>query len=346
MKHKFVFPLVFALLLALTACGPAATAEPTATTAPTETAVPPTATLLPTDIPPPEPTATNTATPKPTNTPRPTSTPRPPAQELSFDWLLSPEEVAPLAETLDIFNIRINDDAPGQYRVCREFLGDSVSANPNVIFHCIFTSQPGYPLDSIIADMFESGQIFPDEVLVESTLVLEDDFAVYVGTFPNGHVVIDLFLLHDGLFYWSSVTFVHQGGVTPVEVYKENPELFDAFLIGMINLMIAKAEGTAPAETPTPIAGCRIDSVTPVAGAAEPTYTFVASGFAPNEFLVISLTDTATGGGTIAFGSADAQGQIEIAINFAVAAGATAPTSLELKVGTAACSPSQIVTWP
>jgi hypothetical protein len=344
MKHKIVFPLVMVLFMALTACQPAATAEPTATTAPTETAVPPTATPLPTDTPTPQPTATATAT--ATRTPRPTSTPRPPDQDLSFDWLLTPEEVAPLAETLDIVNIRINDDTPGQYRVCREFLGDSVSANPNVIFHCIFTSEPGYPLDSIIADMFESGQIFPDEVLVESTLVLEDDFAVYVGTFPNGHVVIDLFLLHDGLFYWSSVTLVHPGGVTPVEVYKENPELFDAFLIGMINLMIAKAEGTAPAETPTPVAGCRIDSVTPVAGAAEPTYTFVASGFAPNEFLAISLTDTATGGGTIGFGSADAQGQIETAINFAVAAGATAPTSLELKVRTAACSASQIVTWP
>jgi hypothetical protein len=193
-------------------------------------------------------------------------------------------------------------------------------------------------MDAIIEDLYASGQLFPFEEQVETSLNLDGEYALFTGMAENGHSLYDLFLYQDGLLYWAGISLGTPAGETPLSHYEKNREVIDTYLIDVIHLMIGKATGV-------PVAGCQVVSAEPVAGADTPTFTIVATGFEPNDVLAISLMDASSGGmGTLLFGSATADGKLEG--DLAWAGTGTTPTNLVLLIKSSTCQISQELTWP
>lgn len=157
-----------------------------------------------------------------------------------LDALVTASELEPLSEALGIVAWEMVQETPGENRVCRTFQGQSWSAIPNEGMNCIFDIAPGSGLDNIANSFLESGQLFPDEKPVVSTLSIPYEHAIYVGTHPNGHTVIDLFVIKDGLLYWSSVTVGTRVGVTPELTYQSYSDIINEFLYEVVKVNLSR----------------------------------------------------------------------------------------------------------
>jgi hypothetical protein len=157
-----------------------------------------------------------------------------------LDALVTASELEPLSETLGIVGWEMVRETPGENRVCRTFQGYSWSATPNEGMNCIFGIAPGARLNDIGNSFLESGQLFPDEKPVVSTLNIPYEHTIYVGTHSNGHTVIDLFVIKDGLLYWSSVTVGTPAGVSPELNYQSYSEFIDQFLYEVVKINFGK----------------------------------------------------------------------------------------------------------
>jgi len=113
-----------------------------------------------------------------------------------------------------------------------------------------------------------------------------------------------------------------------------------------------KASPTRVPPTQPPSPQCRLISISPVAGAATPSYNYRGEGFAPNDLVFASLAYAVTGGGSKVFSiarSTNDQGQVEGNITWSLP-GEPIPTTMTFSLSDlslAGCTTaSQIVTWP
>jgi len=90
--------------------------------------------------------------------------------------------------------------------------------------------------------MYSQGNLLEGSEPVDTSLNLDGEFAVYAGSYPNGHAVFDLIWMKDNLFYWSSVTLGTPAGETPLAVYKSAPQVIDAFLEKVIEINLEKSK--------------------------------------------------------------------------------------------------------
>lgn len=157
-----------------------------------------------------------------------------------LEALVNAGELEPLSQTLGIAAWTLAEETPGENRVCRTFQGQSWSATPNEFLNCIFIITPGTRVEDVGKDFLESGQLFPDEKPVTSTLNIPYEHIIYVGTHSNAHTVIDLFVLKDGLLYWSSVTVGTPLGVTPELNYQSYSSFIDEFLYDVVEINLSK----------------------------------------------------------------------------------------------------------
>ena len=157
-----------------------------------------------------------------------------------LEALVTAGELEPLSETLGIVGWTFIEETPGENRVCRSFQGQSWSSTPNEGLNCIFSITPGTSTEDIGKEFLESGQLFADEKPVTSTLDIPYDHIVYVGTHPNAHTVIDLFVIKDGLLYWASVSVGTPVGVTPELNYQSYNTFIDQFLYEVIQVNFSK----------------------------------------------------------------------------------------------------------
>lgn len=159
----------------------------------------------------------------------------------SLNALVTAQELNGLSAPIGIIEWQLTGETPGEHRVCREFEGVSESFTPNVHMNCIFNAAPGSSMEDIIQSFFESGQLFPDEQAMPVQLDIPYEHALYVGTHPNAHVLVDLFVLKDGRVFWASVTMLSPAGVEPQVTYQEYYEgSVDVFLYEVIKLNMAR----------------------------------------------------------------------------------------------------------
>jgi len=215
--------LALALLVVLVSgCAPATVAATNTASPPTPTIPPPT--LTPSPIPP-------TAKPQSSNT-----------SKLNLDWLLTADEMNSISKGIGVVQWELVDESPGENRICHSFKGQSWSTNPNEALNCVFKIAPGSSFEDIVSSMLSSGQLFPDEKLLPTSLKFEDSFGVFGGTYPNGHGVYDLLLVKSNLLYWVSVTLGRPVGKTTEDLYKENQEVIDTFLSDSITKNLEKSK--------------------------------------------------------------------------------------------------------
>ena len=160
---------------------------------------------------------------------------------LSLDWLVTAEELNSFSTDIGIIEWKATEDTPGENRICRSFQGVSWSVTPNEGLNCIYTISAGSTFADVIDSMFSQGNLLEGSEPVNSTLNLDGEFAVYAGSYPNGHVVFDLIWMKDNLFYWSSVTLGTPAGETPLDVYQSAPEVIDAFLLNVVEINLKKS---------------------------------------------------------------------------------------------------------
>lgn len=161
---------------------------------------------------------------------------------LSLDWLVTADELNSFSTDIGIIDWKLEKDTPGEKRICRTFRGDSWSASPNEGLNCIYTITPGSSFADIIDSMFSEGNLLEGSEPVNSTLKFDGEYAVYAGNYPNGHTVIDLMLIENNLFYWSSVTLGTPAGATPLAVYQSAPQIIDSFLANVVKINLEKTK--------------------------------------------------------------------------------------------------------
>jgi hypothetical protein len=179
----------------------------------------------------------------------PTNSVNPPSPEsgvnggdvnLTLDWLVTADELNSLSTELGIVEWKLTQDTPGEKRICRSFQGVSWSASPNEGLNCIYTIAAGSTFADVIDSMFKDGNLLEGSQPMNSTLSLDGEFAVYAGTFTNGHTVFDLIWIKDNLLYWSSVTLGTPAGETPLNVYQSAPQAIDTFLLKVVEINLEK----------------------------------------------------------------------------------------------------------
>jgi hypothetical protein len=159
---------------------------------------------------------------------------------LTLDWLVTADELNSFSTDLGIVEWKITQDTPGEKRICRSFQGVSWSASPNEGLNCIYTIAAGSNFADVIDSMFKDGNLLEGSQPMNSTLSLDGEFAVYAGTYPNGHAVFDLIWIKDNLLYWSSVTLGTPAGETPLDVYQSAPQAIDTFLLNVVEINLEK----------------------------------------------------------------------------------------------------------
>ena len=161
---------------------------------------------------------------------------------LSLDWLVTAEELNSFSTEIGITEWKATEDTPGEKRICRSFQGVSWSVSPNEGLNCIYTISAGSTFADVIDSMFSQGNLLEGSEPVDTSLSLDGEFAVYAGSYPNGHAVFDLIWMKDNLFYWSSVTLGTPAGETPLAVYQSAPQVIDAFLEKIIEINLEKSK--------------------------------------------------------------------------------------------------------
>lgn len=156
--------------------------------------------------------------------------------------LASAEEMNAASEAVGIVAWELVNETPGENRVCHTFRGQSWSVTPNEATNCIYVTTPGTTLEEATKSFLESGQLFADEKSIESNLYIEHDHILYVGTHPNAHTEIDLFVLKDGLLYWSSATVGSPAGTDPISNYQSYGDAIDTFLYEIIKINISRSQ--------------------------------------------------------------------------------------------------------
>lgn len=157
--------------------------------------------------------------------------------------LVTEQDLNNLSASIAIIDWKLIGESPGEHRVCREFEGISESFTPNVHMNCIYNAVSGSSLDGVIQSFFESGQLFPDEQAMPSNLDIPYDHAIYVGTHPNAHVLVDMLVLKDGRVFWASVTMMSPAGSSPQATYQEYYEGYvDVFLYEVIKLNMSRTQ--------------------------------------------------------------------------------------------------------
>jgi len=203
--------------------------------APAPTPVPSTSTPLPTNTPLP------TDTPVPTNTSVPTKTPIPKSDtptSLKLEWLVTEKDISEFTNDIGIIEWKLNEELPGNNRICRYFAGTSWSVNPNSSGNCINLITAGSPFEDVIASLYDLEILYPTDVKLTPVLSYDHDFALYAYQANNGHMSYNAFLVSDGLLFRSTVTIGSQPGDTPETLFEKHGEIIETFLknILMINL--------------------------------------------------------------------------------------------------------------
>jgi hypothetical protein len=221
----FSFLVVALLVVLVSGCAPA-------TVAPTNTPPPPTSTVLPLTFTPSPLPPTPTVTPQSSNT-----------TKLNLDWLLTADEINSISEGIGVIQWELGDVKSDEYRVCHFFQGQSDSFNPNQALNCVYLISAGSSFDDIVSRMHKAELLFPDEIPLPTSLKFEDDFSVFGGTFPNGHLVYDLLLYKGDLLYWVSVTLGRYSNDTIENIYKKyNQKEIDTFLNDSITINLEKSK--------------------------------------------------------------------------------------------------------
>ncbi len=210
--------------------------------APTNTAIPATAVSTNTPVP------TSTATPLPTNTPTPpTNTPEPsltatntavPPELLDPSQLIVAEELSAITEEFGIVEWQMEEETLWEYRICHTFTGYSWSANPNHAINCVFALAKDATFESTIAAMYEWEILGSSAIELESTLVYENDFALYTDMYEQAYY--DAFLMGDGVLYWISLSIGVPVGYTPETLFAEFGTEIETMIDAMLQINLEK----------------------------------------------------------------------------------------------------------
>ena len=213
--------------------------------APAPTPIPSTSTPLPTNTSLPTNTPLPTNTLAPTNTSVPTKTPIPKSDtptSLKLEWLVTEKDISEFSDDIGIIEWELDEELPGNNRICRIFTGISWSASPNFSMNCINLITPGSTFENVIASMYESGILYTTDIQLKPLLKYEYDFALYTHISDNGHSVFDAFLVSNGLLYRASVSVGTPVTYTPEEVFDDQGEIIETFLKNMLMLNLDKVE--------------------------------------------------------------------------------------------------------
>ncbi|HXQ36596.1 MAG TPA: hypothetical protein VN843_21465 [Anaerolineales bacterium] len=199
--------------------------------APAPTPVPSTSTPLPTNTPLP------TKTPAPTNTSVPTKTPIPKSDtptSLNLEWLVTEKDINEFTNDIEIFEWKLDEELPGNNRICRIFTGTSWSANSNFSMNCLNLITAGSTFEDVIASMYDADILYSTDIQLKPILEYDYDFALYAHSSDNGHSVFDAFLVNNGLLYRASVSVGTPATYTPEKVFDAQGEIIEAFLKNML----------------------------------------------------------------------------------------------------------------
>jgi hypothetical protein len=281
----------------------------------------------------------------PTKTPIPaTDTPA----EINPAWLITDKDLNEFANEIGISNWELGEEQQGNFRICRNFFGTSLSANPNLASNCINRDIPP-TFEELIAFLYEIDVLYPTDINLEPVLSYDHDFALYTFQADNGHSVYMAFLMSDDLLFRATVSVGTGVGSTPETIFDEHGVIIETFLknILMINLERRSnggdvfGEADVYGEAMVSVGPCKFVELGPVEGAEKPTYTFKAVGFLANESLIISLTDPdpAIELSQIILGASDDDGALEFVVEWR-AEGST-PVTLELGILSQHCNIKQ-----
>ena len=203
--------------------------------APATTPVPSTPTPLPTDTPLPKKTLAPTSTSVPTKTAvSPTNT----SLKLNPDWLVTETDLNGFTNDIGIIDWQVTEDIPGNFRICREIIGTSWSANPNLAANCINQVVAGSTFEEVIASMYDSQILYSTDIELTPVLSYDYDFALYTYQADTGHSSYNAFLFNGDLLFRATVTVGTPLGDSPETLFDEQGEIIETFLknILMINL--------------------------------------------------------------------------------------------------------------
>ena len=154
-----------------------------------------------------------------------------------LDWLVTTEELNAFTNEIGILQWELQEELPGQSRVCRMFTGVSWSANPNMSMNCVNSVTPGSTSEDIIESLYDQQILYPTDIVLKP-FVTDSNFALYAHMADNGHAIYDAFLIGDGVIFRASVGVGIPVGYTPEMLFDEQGEVIEAFLnnILLINL--------------------------------------------------------------------------------------------------------------
>ena len=164
----------------------------------------------------------------------PTNTPL----NLNPDWLITETDLNGFTNDIGIIDWQFTKDIPGNYRICRDFIGTSWSANPNLSENCINLISEGSTFKEVIASMYEMQALYSTDIELTPVLSYEYDFALYTYQTDTGQSSYNAFLYNGDLLFRATVTVGTPGGYLPETLFKEQGEIIETFLknILMINL--------------------------------------------------------------------------------------------------------------
>jgi hypothetical protein len=173
----------------------------------------------------------------PTNTSIPTKTPVPKsdtATNLNLEWLVTEKEINAFTNDIEIFEWKLDEELPGNNRICRIFAGTSWSANANFTMNCINLITAGSTFEDVIASMYDANVLYSTDIQLKPILKYDYDFALYTHLIDNGHSVFDAFLVNNGLLYRASVSVGTPATYTPEKVFEAQGEIIETFLKNML----------------------------------------------------------------------------------------------------------------
>jgi len=155
--------------------------------------------------------------------------------------LLTVDEINSISKGIGIIQWELIGTESEDYRVCHFFEGQSDSFNPNQALNCVYGIEPGFTFDDVLSRAKKAELLYPDEVLLPTSLTFEDDFALFGGTSPNGQLLYDLLLYKGDLLYWVTVTLGRYSNESIEDIYKNYTyKTIDPFLNDAITIILEK----------------------------------------------------------------------------------------------------------
>jgi len=152
-------------------------------------------------------------------------------------WLVTAEDLNALSGDIGITNWKLDEELPGQARVCRMFAGESWSVNPNYAMNCVNELISGSTFADIVDSLYDQQILRPTDIALEPSFDYSGRFALYAQG-GEGPPFYDAFLVGDETLFRASVSVGLPVGYTPETLFEERGDVIEVLLnkLLLINL--------------------------------------------------------------------------------------------------------------